>query len=161
VYGPDGRRLAEAPPGLGEVVVPGLANGAPVALSARLAARTPEGREIESPGTDRSVTPADNTPPLPPSDVVGFAEARGISLRWLPSGSEPYVQVLVLRTPEGGRFEEIASLSGSATSFDDLGAVPGKTYLYTVIAVDAAGNRSLPARDARVRALPAREEGQP
>lgn len=151
IYGPDGRRVAEAEPGAGQALVSGLANGTPAALAVRAAARSPEGWDLESPSAVVPVTPRDETPPLPPSDLVSFADARGVELRWLPAGDEPYAEVLVLRAREGAAFEEVARLPGVATSYLDASAAPGQTYLYSLVALDAVGNRSLPTRESRLR----------
>jgi hypothetical protein len=151
VYGPQGRRLAEAGPDDREVIAPGLTNGTPVTLSVRSAAKTPEGWDVESVPNLLTVTSVDTIPPLPPSDLVSFAEPGGVALRWLPAGPEPYAEVLVLRAREAGPFEEIARVPGKSVSYVDATAQPGQTYLYAVVALDAAGNRSLPTRDTRIR----------
>ncbi|MBI5016081.1 MAG: fibronectin type III domain-containing protein [Deltaproteobacteria bacterium] len=151
IYGSQGQRVAEAAPGALETVVAGLENGAPAMLSVRAAVRTSGGWEVESIPALLSVTPSDTTPPLPPSDLVTFAEGAEVSLHWLPAGPEPYAEVWVLRAREGGPFGEIARLPGTVVSYVDTGVEPGQTYLYAVTARDAVGNESLPTRESRVR----------
>ncbi len=43
--------------------------------------------------------------------------------------------------PPGGAFEKVADVS-QIPSWSDRGVEPGKTYRYTVTAVDQAGNES-------------------
>lgn len=154
VYGAQGQRLAEAGTDARETVVGGLENGSAVTLSVRLACKTPEGWDLESAGSPVTVTPQDTTAPVPPSDLVAFGQPGGVELRWLPAGSEPYAEVMVLRARESGSFEEIARLPGADTSYVDATAAPGQTYLYTVVALDARGNHSAPTREARIRVVP-------
>ncbi|MBI5442880.1 MAG: hypothetical protein HY900_16905 [Deltaproteobacteria bacterium] len=150
VYSPDGRKLAEVPPGTREITVSGLPNR-PVALSVRLAARSPEGWDLESRSAQVSVTPVDTVPPLPPLELASFLEEDGVRLVWIPAGTEPYSETIVLRTHEGGPYEEIARLPGGATSYVDRSVRHGVVYIYVVVGIDAAGNRSLPAREERIR----------
>lgn len=153
VYGAEDALLAAVEPGEGVAVVSPLANGVAHALSVRLAARTPEGWDVESPGTRVVVTPEDTTPPLPPADLVALAEAGvGIQLRWLPGGGEAYDRVVVLRAAEGEELRELVRLPGTDVAYLDAAVTPGRTYRYAIVAVDARGNRSLPTREARVRA---------
>jgi hypothetical protein len=150
-YDAFGRRVGAAGPGEWEFRVGGLPNGVPWAGSVHLAARTPEGWEVESPGAPAAAVPVDAVAPLPPSDLVALAEPEGVFLHWAPSGAERYAEVVVFRADEGG-FAELARLRGDAVSFVDATALPGRTYRYTVRARDAAGNESLPAREAAIRA---------
>ncbi|MEW6487078.1 MAG: hypothetical protein AB1578_04065 [Thermodesulfobacteriota bacterium] len=151
VYDASSRRVGAAAPGQWELRVGGLPNGVPWTGSVHLAARTPEGWEVESPGTPASAVPIDAVPPLPPSDLVALAEPEGVFLHWAPSGAERYAEVIVLRADEGD-FAELARLKGEAVSYVDASAAPGRTYRYSVRARDAAGNESLPAREAVIRA---------
>lgn len=145
-YDAAGRRVGASEPGAWELRVGGLPNGVAWTGSVHLAARTPEGWEVESPGAPAAAVPVDTIPPLPPSDLVALAEPEGVLLHWAPSGNERYAEVIVLRADEGG-FAELARLRGQAVSYVDAAAAPGRTYRYTVRAVDAAGNESLPARE--------------
>lgn len=151
VYGgPRGGKLAEAGPGQGRLVVSNLVNGAQAVLRVCTVGRTAEGWFVESAGTWVAVEPRDTTPPLPPTDLVAFTGADGVELRWMPSGKEPYRRVVVLRATEAGRFEECATLPGDALAYRDRAPARATVYRYTVVALDEVGNRSLPAREARV-----------
>jgi hypothetical protein len=46
---------------------------------------------------------------------------------------------------------EIARLPGAALRYLDETVLPGREYTYSVVTIDAAGNRSPPAREARIR----------
>jgi hypothetical protein len=151
VYGADGSLLAESKPDADAVHVMNLRNSIEHRLSVRLATRTPEGWVVESPSTPVTVTPADTTPPLPPADLVAAWTPGGVRLRWLPSGKEPYAEVLILRTEDQGEPVEVARLPGHATTFLDTSTAPGRAYTYTVLVTDRAGNRSLPTRSVRIR----------
>lgn len=151
VYGADGRRLAEGPADARELTVPGLPNNRTLVLSVRAAATTPEGWTLESRGRELTVTPTETRPPLPPADLATFVEESGVRLAWVASGLGSYAEVVVLREEQGGSYQEIARLPGSAVTYLDSTVQRGKVYTYTVASVDSAGNRSLPARESRVR----------
>ncbi len=150
VYDPGGEVLAEAPPGADAVTVEGLTNGREHRLEVRVAGRTPEGWEVESPGTPVVVVPADTTPPAPPTLAV-FQEPGGVRLAWVPEGSEPYARVRILRAEGSGPLRQIARVPGDRSGYLDASVRAGREYRYTLVAVDAAGNESLPAREVRVR----------
>lgn len=150
-YDAASRRVGAGASGEWELRIGGLSNGVPWAGSVHLAARTPEGWEVESSGAPAAAVPIDAVPPLPPSDLVVLAEPEGVFLHWAPSGAERYAEVVVLRADEAD-FSELALLGGDAVSFVDPTAASGRTYRYTVRARDAAGNESLPAREAVIRA---------
>jgi chitodextrinase len=85
-------------------------------------------------------TPAvlDNTAPLPPTVVTANAiSSRQINLNW--SGATDNVAVTGYRIFRNG--EHFATL-GNVSSYQDTLALPGTTYVYTIRAVDAAGNVS-------------------
>ena len=151
VYGAGGRRLAEVGLDARQVLVSGLTNSVATVLSVRTAARASGGWDVESPGTVATVTPLDRIPPVPPSALAAFTEEGGVRLHWLPSRGEAYAKVVVLRAPEGGAFEELAAVPGNISSYLDTTVKKETTYLYSAAAADAAGNRSLPAREVRVR----------
>ena len=151
VYDRAGRLLARAPASGAGVTVEGLENGTAYPAEARVAGRTGEGWEVESPGTPVTLAPVDTTPPVVPATVTAFAEDRGVLLAWVPEGSEPYARVWVFRRAPGEDPRQIADLPGSRLRFRDVSAVPGTLYTYWIVVEDAAGNRSLPSREVVVR----------
>ncbi len=154
VYGADGRRVAEE--AASPIRVLGLANGVEARLDGRWAARTPEGWEVESRPLPWSVRPADGVAPLPPGDLVALADPRGVLLRWMPSGAEPYAEVVLWRGEGAFAPAVLARLPGDALAYLDQEVGPGRTYRYAAVAVDAAGNESLPCREAVIAVHPAR-----
>ncbi len=141
-----GRRVAQEPAGTGAVRVAPLENDRRHVLEVRTVARTPEGWEVESPGTPVTVTPRDTTPARPPADLAVLNEPGGLRLLWVPAGTEPYAAVVVLRAEGDSPLAEIARLPGTATGYLDRSAQPGVAYRYAVAAEDRAGNRSAPTR---------------
>ncbi len=150
-YGPQGRPRAEGPPGGGHLEVDGLPNGEPARIEVRAVARSAEGWEVESPPAVLEVTPRDTTPPPPPLALAAFQAPDGVRLAWAPAPGEPYAAVRVLRAEPGERFRQIARLPGTATGYTDRTVAPHRAYRYTVVAVDRAGNPSLPAREVEIR----------
>lgn len=151
VYGDDGQVRAEGGADSLEAVVAGLPNGVEQELLVRLAARSPEGWVLEGREASLRATPEDRVPPVPPTDLVAFAEADGIRVRWLPAGPEPYATILLRRRVSGGPLVQIARLPGGSLTYLDTGVESGNVYGYSVTVVDAAGNESLPTREVRGR----------
>ena len=83
--------------------------------------------------------PPDTTPPSTPTGV----SARPVSttaaqVSWQASSDDVGVTAYVVRRNDA----VVATLGGGTTSWRDRGLVQGRTYRWTVEAVDAAGNRS-------------------
>jgi hypothetical protein len=75
---------------------------------------------------------------------------EGVRLQWSQPGAEPYARVRVLRAEGAAALSELAELPGDRRAFLDTGVRPGQEYRYTVVAEDAVGNQSLPAREERI-----------
>ncbi|QQR75320.1 MAG: DUF11 domain-containing protein [Holophagales bacterium] len=87
--------------------------------------------------------------PAAPLDlmVTEVAEGRALDLRWSPpAGGPPPGYRLYRGVASGGPFEAVAVTS--ETTRRDLGLVNGTTYFYRVVALDVAGNESLPSNEA-------------
>jgi hypothetical protein len=83
--------------------------------------------------------PADTTAPTTPTGLTATATSTTAAfLSWRPASDAVGVTAYVVR--RNGAV--VATLSGSATSWPDRGLFQGRTYRWTVEAVDAAGNRS-------------------
>jgi chitodextrinase len=84
----------------------------------------------------------DSTPPTAPSDLsaVPISFDR-VDLKW--TAATDAVGVTGYRVRRDG--EQIGTVSGTTTSYSDLSVAPATSYMYTVEAVDAAGNVSPPA----------------
>ena len=79
--------------------------------------------------------------------VTEVAEGRALDLRWSPpAGGPPPGYRLYRGLASGGPFQAVAVTS--ETTRRDLGLVNGTTYFYRVVALDVAGNESLPSNEA-------------
>ncbi|PYQ96756.1 MAG: hypothetical protein DMF96_17270, partial [Acidobacteria bacterium] len=82
-------------------------------------------------------TPADTTPPSPPTGLTGAAAgSSGANLSWSASTDNVGVTGYIVRR------NGVQVATPAATSYTDTGLSAGATYSYTVAARDAAGNIS-------------------
>ena len=91
------------------------------------------------------VTLKDTFPPAAPKGLSSVASDGAISLIWEPSTEKDLAGYLVLRavTPATA-LEPVTSAPIQATNFEDK-VQPGIRYVYAIVAVDTAGNRSAPS----------------
>jgi fibronectin type 3 domain-containing protein len=98
----------------------------------------------ESTKASKSVTtpasqPTDTAPPSQPGNLSATAvSATQVDLAWTASTDDVGVSGYEI-TRNGGTAGTVA---GTATSYNDTGLTAGAAYSYSVVAVDAAGNRS-------------------
>jgi hypothetical protein len=86
---------------------------------------------------------ADVFPPSPPKEVVAVAVPGGVNLLWEPSGAKDVAGYLVLRAEApGATLTPLMTTPVTTLSYRDESVRPGVRYVYAVVAVDAAGNRS-------------------
>jgi hypothetical protein len=103
------------------------------------------------------VTLVDTFPPAAPKGLTGVASAAAISLIWEPNSEKDLAGYLVLRgvVPGGSggpgeprdnseRLAPVTATPIQATIFNDA-VQPGTRYVYVIVAVDKAGNRSGPS----------------
>jgi predicted small lipoprotein YifL len=103
------------------------------------------------------VTLVDTFPPAAPKGLSGVASEAAISLIWEPNSEKDLAGYLVLRgvVPGGSggpgdpldNIESLAPVTATpiqATIFNDA-VQPGVRYVYVIVAVDKAGNRSAPS----------------
>ena len=76
-------------------------------------------------------------------EVVAVAVPGGVNLLWEPSGARDVAGYLVLRseTP-GATLTPLMTKPVTTLSYRDESVRAGVRYIYAVVAVDAAGNRS-------------------
>jgi chitodextrinase len=86
-----------------------------------------------------TVPAPDTTAPSPPTSLTAVQQAGGVQLAWTASSDD--VGVAGYEVSRDGAV--LGTTAGS--SFADTTIVPGGTYAYSVVALDAAGNRSTPA----------------
>ncbi len=91
-----------------------------------------------------SATLIDKTPPATPTllNVKPLENSVGLTFS---SGDPDTVQILIYRVSPQGRLQLVKKLAPNATGFIDSTAIPNLPYVYTIIALDAKGNRSKPS----------------
>lgn len=104
---------------------------------------------VSNPGSGTSSTTSsalsDTTPPTAPTNLGATAASpTQIDLSWGASTDD--VGVAGYRVFRGST--QVASVSGSSTTYADASVAAGTTYTYTVEAYDAAGNVSAPSNSA-------------
>jgi hypothetical protein len=86
---------------------------------------------------------ADVFPPSPPRDLAAVAVPGGVNLIWESSAAKDVAGYLVLRAEAGSAtLAPLMTTPVTTLSYRDESAQPGVRYIYAVVAVDAAGNRS-------------------
>jgi hypothetical protein len=86
---------------------------------------------------------ADTFPPSAPSDLVAVAVPGGINLLWEPSEASDVAGYLVLRgDAAGATLAPLTTTPVTTLSYRDESVQAGVRYVYVVVAVDGAGNRS-------------------
>lgn len=86
---------------------------------------------------------ADVFPPAAPGDLVAVAVPGAVNLLWEPSPASDVVGYLVLRAEAGSAtLTPLMTTPVTAPSYRDASATTGVRYVYAVVAVDGAGNRS-------------------
>ena len=102
---------------------------------------------IESAASERvCVTPADAFAPAPATSLNAVASSGLISLIWNASSDADLAGYLVLRgEAPGDTLQPLTPAPIKETTFRDTNVKAGTRYVYVVVAVDAAGNRSGPS----------------
>ena len=103
-----------------------------------------------------SATPMDLMAPAPPRGLVAVAGPGGIALSWERNAEQDILGYLVYRREAPGlTAERLTKAPTSTTTYLDGAARPGKSYVYTVTAVDRSPhhNESAPSAEASA-ALP-------
>jgi fibronectin type 3 domain-containing protein len=97
------------------------------------------------PSQPACVTPVDSFPPEAPKGLAAVASDGAISLIWEASAAADLAGYVIMRSEPGGAPHAITPEPIKETTFRDTTASRGAKYLYTVVAVDTAGNRSAPS----------------
>ena len=84
----------------------------------------------------------DITAPSAPTSLKASAVRTGYNLTWTKPTASDLSKIQVYRKAKGGSSTLITTLSGSTTSFKDVGLASSTSYTYWVRAVDGVGNRS-------------------
>ncbi|MFZ0661949.1 MAG: fibronectin type III domain-containing protein [Acidobacteriaceae bacterium] len=123
----------------------------------RVAKEALEGRTVEvasAPSASITINARDLFPPAPPEGLQAVADAEGhsIDLSWQPDTEADLVGYRIYRREAGANEAptRVGAVEAGA-SFRDTSALPGRTYEYSVSAVDRDGNES--ARSAEVEEM--------
>ena len=102
---------------------------------------------IESGASERvCVTPADTFAPSPATGLNAVGSDGLISLIWNASSDADLAGYLVLRgEAPGDTLQPLTPAPIKETTFRDTSVKAGTRYVYVVVAVDTAGNRSVPS----------------
>ena len=103
------------------------------------------------PTTTAAVTPADVTPPPPPTDLVAIPSEGTVRLSWTPSTAADVAAHVVYRGRAGGPLERVGAVRAPGSTFTDQNVPPG-VWRYAVTAQDAGAraNESRPSNDVTV-----------
>lgn len=90
-----------------------------------------------------SLTPRDVFPPPTPANLVAVAGRGRVDLTWDASGAADLAGYFVYRSEQpGAGYQRLTPAALSVQSFADTNVTAGKTYYYSVTAVDRDGNES-------------------
>jgi len=111
------------------------------------AIRREGGTAIEGEATaSAAVTPADVTPPSPPTELVAIPSEGAVRLSWSPSPEPDVAGYVVYRAGGSAPLQRVGAVRAPGTTFTDREVPPG-TYRYAVTAQDASAraNESRPS----------------
>ena len=99
---------------------------------------------VESePSQPGCVTPRDTFPPAAPKNLSAVAGPGAINLIWDANTEGDLAGYVILRGPApGDTLQPLNAEPTRDTRFRDTTVSPGERYVYAIIAVDRAGNRS-------------------
>ena len=124
-----------------------VARGQSVCYVARLVAATDPVIESGS-SNEVCLTVKDVEAPAAPTGVTALARDGAVEVSWSPSSERDLASYRVYRAAPSGSRERVAEVGAGESTFRDTAAGAGVTYVYTVTAVDAAGNESPPSAPA-------------
>jgi fibronectin type 3 domain-containing protein len=97
------------------------------------------------------VSVRDIVPPARPTGVAALGGADGIEVSWTPSSEADLASYRVYRATPGRAPQVVGEVVPPETVFRDTTAGAGTAYVYTVTALDRAGNESAPSAPAEAR----------
>ncbi len=100
---------------------------------------------------EQTVNHLDVFPPPAPTGLVSLAEVGRVRLLWNAGRGRDTVGYLVFARRGEGETEQLTAEPITASEFVHEGASSGVTYVYTVLAIDSAGNQSDPSEAATTR----------
>ena len=135
--------LTPQPLAVTEHVIPNVSFGVEQCFEVRAVDRV-AGAQVLSPASPRTcITPKDTFPPAAPRSLAVIAVSGAINLIWDANSERDLAGYLVLRgEAPGDTLQPITQEPVAAATYRDETVKPGVRYLYSVVAVDRAGNRS-------------------
>jgi hypothetical protein len=123
------------------------AQGQGVCYVARLVAATDPVIESAS-SNEVCLSVKDVEAPAPPTGVTALARDGAVEVSWSPSSERDLAAYRVYRSAAGGAPARVAEVGAGESTFRDATVTAGAPHVYTVTAVDAAGNESPPSAPA-------------
>jgi hypothetical protein len=135
--------LTPQPLAVTEHVIPNVIFGVEQCFEVRAVDRV-AGAQVLSPASPRTcITPKDTFPPAAPRSLAVIAVSGAINVIWDANSERDLAGYLVLRgEAPGDTLQPITQEPVAAATYRDETVKPGVRYLYSVVAVDRAGNRS-------------------
>lgn len=93
----------------------------------------------------------DIVPPAAPTGLAALPREGGIELSWSPSPEPDLAEYRIYRANLGGPSERLHEVPAGQARFDDASLARGIVLVYTLTALDRAGNESPPSASAEAR----------
>jgi len=132
------RRASPSPLGAPKVELP-VALGQEVCLVVRAVEVRESVSLVGAPTAATCVTPVDRFAPPPPTGLIAAGGEGGVDLAWTASSAPDLAGYLVLRgdNPDG-TLQPLMTAAVTGTTYRDQTAKAGVSYVYAVVAIDAA-----------------------
>jgi hypothetical protein len=135
--------LTPQPVLVAEYVIPGISFGVERCFEVRPVDKVAEATVIGPASPRTCVMPVDKFEPAAPRSLAAIAGAGSINLIWDANTEADLAGYLVLRAEApNDTLQPITKEPVAAATYRDLSVRPGVRYIYSVVAVDRAGNRS-------------------
>ena len=135
--------VTSAPVAATEWVIPNVAFGVERCFEVRPVDKVGEALVIGPASPRTCATPADTFAPAAPRNLAAIAGAGSINLIWDANTETDVVGYLVLRADApSATLQPITQVAVAAATYRDETVKPGARYIYSVVAVDRANNRS-------------------
>lgn len=135
--------VTPAPVAVTEWVIPNVAFGVERCFEVRPVDKVGEALVIGPASPRTCATPVDTFAPAAPRNLAAIAGAGSINLIWDANTESDVIGYLVLRVEApSATLQPITQEPVAAATYRDETVKPGVRYVYSVVAVDRAGNRS-------------------
>jgi hypothetical protein len=126
-----------------EFVIPNVPFGVERCFEVRPVDKVAEATVIGPASPRTCVTPVDTFAPAAPRSLAVIAGSGSINLIWDANAEPDIAGYLVLRAEApGDTLQPVTAAPVAAATYRDESVRPGVRYVYAVVAVDRAGNRS-------------------